>query len=297
MNLKMNLRKNTQNLNLQNNRKDIMSTKIVGLDLDGTLLNQYNEITLETKKYIKKLQKNDIKVVIATGRTFTAAKRYHNELNLKTPLISCNGGFIYNPLENKVIEGHAIDFKVLKKIFTLLEKGNTFYQYYTAQKIYSKEYKYLLKEWKKENESLDKEDKMDINIINKPLEQLKNKDPIFKILVIEKDKKKYIKLYKFLEKIDSLEIVSSFEGAIDIMVKGITKGNALKNVARYLNIDFKNSLAIGDNDNDATMLKMAKIGVAMENGSKEAKLNADFITTTNNNNGVVKALKKYIDFK
>ncbi|MGM0379182.1 MAG: Cof-type HAD-IIB family hydrolase [Bacillota bacterium] len=274
-----------------------MSTKIVGLDLDGTLLNQYNEITIGTKKYIKKLQENDIKVVIATGRTFTAAKRYHNELNLKTPLISCNGGFIYNPLKNEVMEGHEIDFKILKKIFTLLEKENSFYQYYTDQKIYSKEYKYLLKEWKKENESLDKEDKIDINIIDNPLNQLKDKDPIFKILIIEKNKKKYKKLYEFLEKIDCLEIVSSFEGAIDIMVKGITKGNALKNVSKYLNIDFNNSLAIGDNDNDATMLKMAKIGIAMENGSEKAKINADFITTTNNNNGVLKALKKYINIK
>ena len=97
-----------------------------------------------------------------------------------------------------------------------------------------------------------------------------------------------------LKTIEEIELVSSFTGAIDIMEKGITKGMALEFIANYLKIPMEQTLAIGDNNNDATMLKAAKIGIAMENATSLAKNNANELTDTNLNNGVLKALQKHI---
>jgi len=272
-----------------------METKLVVLDLDGTLLNNQHEITEETKIYLNKLKSKGIKIVIATGRTYTAAKRYHNELALDTPLISCNGGFIYDPIGKKVIDGHPISKETIKNIFNILQDSNTFFQFYSADTIYSTEIKYLLAQWMEENKKLDKKDIINIEIIDDPLKTLAStEEPIFKLLAIEKNPAIYDKLMAILSNIDEIELVSSFNGAIDIMEKGITKGMALEFVADYLNIPMDQTLAIGDNNNDATMLKAAKIGIAMENATSFAKNNANEITDTNLNNGVLKALQKHI---
>jgi Cof subfamily protein (haloacid dehalogenase superfamily) len=272
-----------------------METKLVVLDLDGTLLNDAHEITTETKEYLEELKSKGIKIVIATGRTFTAAKRYHNELKLDTPLISCNGGFIYDPIQEKVIDGHAIRKPTVLKIFQILLKNNTFFQFYSADKIYSTEIKYLLEAWSEENKNLEAEDIINIEIIDDPIKIIETTDEsIFKLLAIEEDPETYNKLMDSLKTIDEIELVSSFTGAIDIMEKGITKGMALEFIANYLNIPMEQTLAIGDNNNDATMLKAAKIGIAMENATTLAKDNANELTDTNLNNGVLKALQKHI---
>lgn len=272
-----------------------MNTQLIVLDLDGTLLNNNHHINKETKNFIINLTNNNIKVVIATGRTYTAAKKYHNELNLKTPLISCNGAFIYDPIDKKTIFGHSINNANLNKIFNILLKNNTFFQFYTANTIYSTEIKYLLDNWINQNKYLSKKDKINIVIIDNPINTLNNLDqPIFKVLAIEENKEKNKKLLNKLKTLKNIEIVSSFENGIDIMTSNINKGTALEFVANYLEIPISQTLAIGDNNNDASMLKKANIGIAMENATILAKKNADYITTSNEYNGVINALKKYI---
>jgi len=272
-----------------------MQTKLVVLDLDGTLLNDTHEITPETKAYIEKLKSKGIKIVIATGRTFTAAKRYHNELALDTPLISCNGGFIYDPVQGKVIDGHAISKTTVLKIFKILLDNNTFFQFYSADKIYSTEVKYLLEAWTEENKKLEAKDIINIEIIDDPIKTIEaTEESIFKLLAIEEDPEIYNKVLSALKAIEAIELVSSFKGAIDIMEKGISKGMALQFIAKHLNIPMSQTLAIGDNNNDASMLKAANIGIAMANATPLAIDHADEMTDTNLNNGVLKALQKHI---
>ena len=76
---------------------------LIGLDLDGTLLNKKSKITFKTKNYIKKLSRKGHIVVLATGRPLRAMKQYYDQLGLKTPIVCYNGGHILNPFDNDII--------------------------------------------------------------------------------------------------------------------------------------------------------------------------------------------------
>ena len=80
----------------------------------------------------------------------------------------------------------------------------------------------------------------------------------------------------------------------ETLPKGANKGVALKKLAEKLNIPREEVMAIGDGNNDIEMLKFAGVGVAMGNGTKMAKDAANYITDTNENNGVAKAIEKFL---
>lgn len=269
--------------------------KLVAIDLDGTLLNDDKNISAHNYNILQEIIAKGIKVVIATGRTYTAAKQYHNTLKLDTPIISCNGGYIYNPKTQRVLSGTEISKFKVDKILKVLKKHEVFFQFYTAKSIYAKELKYLVENWNERNKILSDEDKINIELIDVKENFLQNiNDPIYKFLAIEKDKEKYEAIIKDLNEIADLEIVSSFSGAIDIMTSGISKGNAVEEVCKYYNIDLEESIGIGDNNNDISMLLKAGLGIAMKNGTELAKKSASVIAEENTDDGVGKILEYYL---
>lgn len=261
--------------------------KLVALDLDGTLLNSKKEISTYNMKVIKKLEDSGIRIVLATGRTFTAAYHYYLELGLNTPIISCNGGFIYNPKNDEVIFGKPIIESSLVNIIELLDKLNIYYQYYSAKKVYTKRIAFLTEEWTKMNLKLSREAQINIEVISKPLNEIrKRKEEIYKVLLTDKDESVVELVMKELSKDKSLEFVVSVGNSLDIMAAGITKGAALERMANFYNIGMEDVISIGDNHNDISMIENAGCGIAMENSETHIKKFADIVAPTNNENGV-----------
>ena len=91
-----------------------------------------------------------------------------------------------------------------------------------------------------------------------------------------------------------LEALSSGIDLFDVMPKGTTKGRALQNLASYLNIPASNTFAIGDNENDVSMIADAKYGIAMGNATEGAKKAAYYITTDYDSLGFAKAVYDFI---
>ena len=90
------------------------------------------------------------------------------------------------------------------------------------------------------------------------------------------------------------EVVSSGEDNVEIMKKGSSKGEAVKILAQKLNIKREEIICIGDNENDISMIKFAGLGIAVANGIDELKRQANYVTDTNMNSGVAKAIHKFI---
>ena len=121
------------------------------------------------------------------------------------------------------------------------------------------------------------------------------KHKILKIIAIDDyDMDKLKKVKEDLDQIEDIEITSSWFNNVEIMHTGVNKGEALKALINYLGIDKDEVIAFGDNYNDLPMLELAGIGVVMGNANDEVKEKGDYITAKNTEDGVAKAIYKFL---
>ena len=141
------------------------------------------------------------------------------------------------------------------------------------------------------NKSMKDEDK----VLIKKFYSIKDIDTkkIFKIFLWQLSNKEKEDFYKIFNN-EHIEIVSSESDGIDITLKNVSKGNAVKILANYYNLSLDNIAVFGDNDNDISMLNVTKNSFAMGNATEEVKNIANFVIDSNNEDGVAKAIKKYI---
>ena len=113
------------------------------------------------------------------------------------------------------------------------------------------------------------------------------------------EKNPYIldEIRKELRKVQGIKITSSWPNNIEVMNEGVDKGNAVKILAEKMNIDREDIIAFGDNYNDIEMIKFAGLGVAMGNAEELIKQEADYVTDTNQDSGVAKAIYKFLELK
>ena len=101
------------------------------------------------------------------------------------------------------------------------------------------------------------------------------------------------KAWKELEKVEGLELVGSLKYNIEVNAAGVNKGTGLVNLGKLLGISREEIMACGDGDNDTVMLREVGLGVAMANAEDQVKEVADYITLSNDEDGVAKAIEKF----
>ena len=264
--------------------------KLIAVDLDGSLLTSENNLTDFTKNTLIKASKIGHKVVIITGRDYYAANYIADLLDFKKYgglISSSNGGNVYSPQENKTIINHTIDYILAREIISYGKKLGFDLIIYHDGKILAE---------KKDTYSLDflaNKNKMSVEIEPKLGEDLNF--PVNKILftgrpeIIEKNKEKLAK--QFENVINPIHAMPQF---LDLMPKGINKGKSILEIANYYKIDHKDTYAFGDEINDIEMIKIAGTGVAMGNASDYVKKIADFVTKSNDEDGIAHFVNEYI---
>ncbi|KNF10138.1 HAD-superfamily hydrolase, subfamily IIB [Gottschalkia purinilytica] len=272
-----------------------MKYKLIAIDMDGTMLDSNNEISLKNREAIKLASKMNVKVIITTGRVFTASRYYAKLLGIQTPIISCNGAYISSHDGKDILFEDFLSKEDLKFAIELANKYNTYYHFFGNNTYYAKEMTktaLMYLEWNKKQCS---DDRINIEVV-KNYSEILNKPDInfYKIVLIEDNEEKKEKIREELAGNENIEVVSSWHNNIEVMNLGVSKGNALKKLCKRLKIDCKEVIAIGDSYNDASMLKYAGMAVAMGNGEEYIKSIADMVTDTNDNDGVAKAIEKLI---
>lgn len=272
-----------------------MDYELIAIDMDGTLLNGENKISPRNKEAINKAKSLGVNIVLSTGRLFASANEYADYLGLTTPIISCNGAFIAEQNKSNVIYDSALDKEVAKKVIELSERENIYYHFYDDEAFYLTEKNAsldLFKEWTGESNIYHG---IDFHTMSNPLKELEeNQVRVYKYIIVDDDKEKLLNFRNKISQLTGVEIASSWSNNIEIMNKGVTKGNGLKKLCKKYNIPCSKVIAIGDNENDISMLKEAGLAVAMENGDKIAKEHAHYITDTNENDGVAKVIEKFV---
>lgn len=269
--------------------------KLFCTDMDGTLLNNEGKVSEENKMAIKMAQDRGVKVAICTGRLFTSANYFAEIVGTKVPLICANGAYVREKDKDEIIYMSVLGADNCKKVLSIAKKYGLYPHFNTSDTVFTEKIIYSSEVYFKMNKTLPKEMQIKIQVVDDWEETFEeNKNYILKCIVVDDDIEKIKSAKSELALEEELEVVSSRENNIEIMCKGVSKGRAVEILAGYYNINKEEVICIGDNENDISMLKYAGVGIAMANGEEKVQEIADFITDTNENSGVAKAIEKFI---
>ncbi len=269
----------------------LKNIKSVFLDIDGTLTDSNKQITKHTKNIVKKVTDRGIYVVLCSGRSNNDVCKYSTETFASSYAISSNGAQIYNYKTKQNLYQNVIDFLDIKNIWEYCDKNNMELVLNGQTKQYGN--KLFCSNMYK--------DKVIIEDIN----ELKNIS-IYQIIVNSnsysdmKNCEEHIKLNKNLKIANysreyiNKNINSKEPYYIFINNKFTDKGVAIGRFLEKMNIKKEEAICFGDRINDITMFKKCGYKVAMKNADEELKKLANYITLSNDENGVVDFLNKYV---
>lgn len=269
--------------------------KLICIDMDGTLLNKKGEISKRNLEAIKRAYSKGINVAVATGRLFASANYFADLLGVKTPVIASNGAYIREKSTDKIIYKSLLGKDNAMKIVEILKNFNLYPHFNSYDSIFTEKLISSSLFYSKLNETLPEDRRIKIHMVEEWQKSLKeNENEILKCIVIDKDIEKIKKAREEISKIETLEVVSSLNVNFEIMSKGVSKGKAVEILSNYYQIDKNEIICMGDNENDLSMINYAGLGIAMGNAEDFVKERADYITDTNENDGVAKAIEKFV---
>ncbi|SFD97304.1 hypothetical protein SAMN05216238_106232 [Lentibacillus persicus] len=241
-----------------------MDIKLVALDMDGTLLNNEEIVTAFTREKIAQAQKQGVHIVLSTGRWLGTCYPYAESLNLSSYLVTSNGGEIWT-IDKELKERHLLDPERIKLVWELAKDRGLVTWSVSTDRVWFDEAPddFSAHEW-------------------------------LKIGCNSLDANKLDEIVKELSYYDDLELTNSLPTNIEVNPKGVSKASALRSVCHEIGITMENVMAAGDSLNDIKMIQEAGIGVAMGNAQEAIKKVADHVTSTNAEDGVGKAIEKFV---
>lgn len=267
--------------------------KLVVFDLDGTLLTSQSKISKKSKLGIKMLRDKGVKIAIASGRIFSMLKYIYEELDLDDFVISSNGACIEDLSIKRPIQENFSDPDDSKKVVEFCVKHHIECNILKREASYFQPYSKRISKFDLYNKHAREKNSEEIKIVYYD-EGIENYDNIGKLLVFEMDQAKTDMVKKFVDENTNLMYLSSGVGYLDVCAKDVSKGNAVKKIAEYMNIGLDQVCVFGDYDNDISMLEVAGIAVVTANGSDNAKAYADFLTKSNDDDGVFYAINELL---
>ncbi|MFW6308692.1 MAG: Cof-type HAD-IIB family hydrolase [bacterium] len=261
--------------------------KLLALDLDGTLLDEKNNITEKNLLALKKAQQAGVEVVIATGRMLVSARPFFEKLVLSGPIITYNGALVKDIKLDEIISHQPVNLEITREIIKDTQTKGLHLNLYLDDQLYVAEHNHQSRGYEKSTGVTAKAVGSLLEFVDKP--------PT-KLLVIEENREKFLRLleeYRSRYK-GKLMITESKKHYLEFCDLEATKGKALHQVARKLNIPQQRVIAVGDSNNDLPMIRWAGTGIAVESADPEIKNQADVIAPRPENDGIAYLIDKYV---
>jgi len=286
--------------------------KLIAIDLDGTLLNSYGEITKKNKEAIRYAIGKGVEIVLASGRDPQTMKKISLELGINNFLIAGNGACVYDINQEKNIYESFIGKEKTLEIIKICKENSIFFNIYTNKGIITESLNYNVKVFHNENNYKPNNKRTNIEIVNNIFEYIENNElEILKIIICDSSKiifNNIIEKLKKLREVEVLEIEHMSKKIIktgteeykieyfytEVTNKNANKWNAIKYLADKFEIKENEIICIGDNINDIEMVKNSGLGITMKNSALERQNIADYVTEDNNSDGVGNAIYKYV---
>ncbi|HPR81935.1 MAG TPA: sugar-phosphatase [Enterococcus sp.] len=268
-----------------------MSIKLIAIDIDGTLLNSHHQLTNEVHTALKQAEAQGVKIVLCTGRPLTGVESLLEELDLFSGndyVITYNGSLVQSTHDKEIVSKFGLSHDDYLEIELLARKLGVHLHTETEDTMYTS------------NRDISPYTIHEAFLVNMPLkyrtpEEMTEELSIIKMMMIDEPAllDEIIPLIpeSFMEK---YTVVKSTPFFLEILNKEVHKGAALERLATHLGLDRSEVMALGDNENDVTMIEYAGLGIAMANATENIKNVADAITTSNDEHGVAEAIFSYV---
>ncbi|CAE6899714.1 Cof-type HAD-IIB family hydrolase [Vibrio alginolyticus] len=264
--------------------------KLIALDMDGTLLNSDKVISEENKQAIAKARESGVTVVLASGRPLEGMQDKLDELNIKSDkdfVLYYNGSMVKNVGTNEIIHQQIIDGKSAKLVARKAkELGAYVHAFSQIHGLITTEH----------NPYTDIEANINgLEITEMNFDSLEDDHPIIKAMMVAEPSKLTEVIAALPSELhETFTVVQSAAFFLEFLHPSSNKGVGVAAIAEYLGIQPQEVICMGDAENDHHMLEYAGLSVAMENAMDETKKIADYITESNDNHGVARAIEKFV---
>jgi len=272
-----------------------MNTRLIALDLDGTLLDNRKCLPERNRKALEACIARGIYVVPCTGRTAAGIPEAVREIPGIRYAITVNGGMLVDMQENKVLDERLLSPQIAVEIYGMLEEYHVMCDAYIQGDGFSEKYcfehmdEYAIPDLVQE---LVRKTRVPIDNMK---EYIRNRNcMVDKLNLFFDDGKQRAKVRRQLKERGDILVSSSFGFNLEINGLGASKGEGILRLAQILGVKPEETMAFGDGENDLSMMEKAGIGVAMENGEELLKEKADYIAPDNDDAGVGQMLEKLV---
>ncbi|MCC8128095.1 MAG: Cof-type HAD-IIB family hydrolase [Clostridiales bacterium] len=269
--------------------------RLIALDLDGTLLDSEKNLSQANREALRMCAERGIEIVPCTGRIWQGIPEFIRELPGVRYAITVNGAVIRDIQKDQTLAEHKMSCETAAALMELAQQFHVMYDCYIDGQGYG------------ESRFMDHMDDYGtpltlqgmIRKTRRPtpnlLEMVRRKaDPVEKVNYFFDNQEELVRARVALSKRDDIVVSSSFSNNLEINGTGATKGNGILCLAEHVGIDPSQTMGFGDGENDLSMMKLSGIGVAMANAVESVKMAADYVTLTNDEDGVAAALRKLI---
>lgn len=270
--------------------------RMIGLDMDGTLLTTEKELTEHTREVLREAIDRGVAVLPATGRPLAGIP----EEVLKFPgvryAVASNGARIVDLKENRVIYEDLVPYETGRRVLEICSRYDSMLEIYYDGVGYAEEEKlkhldeYVPRLPMARYIASSRRPVADVRAMHE-----ERKAPTDKVQALFRTTEECKKAWKEVEKeIPDIEITGALSNNIEVNAKGVNKGRGLMILGELLGIHREEIMAVGDGSNDIAMLREAGLGVAMENATEAVKAAADVATLSNDQEGAAAAIEKYV---
>lgn len=266
----------------------MLPIQLLALDLDGTIVNEQLHISDRVKACLEDLDKRGVKVVIATGRMFLSTIAFANQLGLRNPVISYQGAVIRDlstpqdtPAAYPVLYRQTIDQAVAKQVLAFVAENNLHANLYVEDTLYTTQYN----PYSAYYQSI-------AGVTPQPVDSLEAAlaAPPYKIMIIDQQAPEIVRTL-MAQFPGQLSVCLSRPDFCEVVHADVSKWQAISWLMDRWNIPQSAVMAVGDHENDMSMIAGAGIGVAMGNAPDNVKALARFVTGTVDEDGVVQAVE------
>lgn len=265
-----------------------MGIACIVADVDGTLLNSKKQLTDATVAAIRMAQQRGIPLTYATGRHPLLIRDIIRAVGVEPqlPVIGCNGAVITNGTQDFYLG--CLPAKSAARCLDIARRwGADRYVFLPGKVVVSTQVPraHLFAQWG--------EDILDKGILefSQDGDMVRIQDNIIKLLIYDEDDEKLERIRRQVTEDEALWAVLSEKGNLDITGRGVSKGQGVQRLSSITGIPLSSIMALGDGENDGEMLRLCGLGVAMGNAHEAARLAADWMTKTNDEDGAAWAIQ------